>query len=218
MDWRKLKMGKDSFLDTNVIINYVNYQKEVSEDIIKRCYLYVIDKKGKFIACYAVIKELNNIMTKLSVVHKEVLKKLEDEKYSLIESKNLSARDVPFAEKLYLKHKDLEISKTKNIFASGRDIFEIEIDKFLKNKTDARVIPLEQIKTELVNAIHETIKNYADCQILASALQYQEDKDTFLFVTADKKDIDPNGYEYLKDYGILKKYKFPELHNLMFTR
>jgi len=218
MDWRKLKMEKDSFLDTNIIINYVNYQKNISEEIIKKCYFYIIDKKEKFIVCHAVIKELNNIMTKLSAVHKEVLKKLEDETYSLIESKNISTRDVPFAEKLYMQHKDLDISKTKETFASGRDIFEIEIDKFLKNKTDARVIPLEQVKIELVNIIHEIIKNYADCQILASALQYQEGKDLFLFVTADKKDLDPNGYEYLKDYGLLKKYKFPELHNLMFTK
>ena len=211
-------MSRDSFLDTNIIINYVNYQKEKSNEITTKCYLYIIDKQGNFLVCYAVIRELYNIMTKLSIMHKEVLEKINNESYSLSNSGNLSKKDVPFAEKLYLVHREVDKDKLKEIFASERDIFEIEIDRFLKNKTDIRVIPIEQINIELVNVIRETIENYADCQILSSALQYQtERKDIFLFVTADRKDINPNSYDYLKDYGILKKYKFPELLNLMFA-
>ena len=211
-------MNKDSFLDTNVIINFVNYQKDKSNEITTKCYSYITNKQGKFIVCYAVIRELAKIITKLSVIHKEVLRKIEDESYPLDESKYLSKKDILFAEKLYLVHKELNKDKLKEIFASERDIFEIEIDKFLKNKIDIRVIPLEQIKIELVNAIRDILDNYADCQILSSALQYQnEQKDIFLFVTADGKDLNPNNYDFLKSYDILKKFKFPELYNLMFV-
>ncbi|KKP30789.1 MAG: hypothetical protein UR15_C0001G0034 [Parcubacteria group bacterium GW2011_GWA2_31_28] len=208
-------MNKDSFLDTNVIVNFINYQKGKSDEITTKCYLHIRNKTGKFIICYAVMRELSNIMTKLSIIHKEVLHKVEDESYSLKESKALSKKDVPFAEKLYVAYKNEPIDKIGQIFSSERDLFEIEIERFLKNNIDLRVIPLEQIKSELVNAIRDIIDNYADCQIVASALQHQNEQDEiFLFVTADKKDLSPNGYEYLKEYGTLKNYKFPELCNL----
>ncbi|MEK6927047.1 MAG: hypothetical protein AABX11_01305 [Nanoarchaeota archaeon] len=212
-------MDNDSFLDTNIIVNYANYKKDISNQLITRCYLFILNKKGKFIVCHAVIRELGNIMTKLSVAHREVLKKIENNSYSLNESKNLSNRDLPFVEKLYSVYKNEDKRKVQEIFASEREIFEIEIERFLKNKIDLKVIDLEQIKVELVNALRDVIDNYPDCQIIASALQYQsEQKEVFLFVTADGKDLNPNHYEYVKDYGILKDYKFPELLNLMFTK
>lgn len=210
-------MEKDSFLDSNVIINYANYQKDKSREIVNGCYLYITNKRGRFIICYAVIRELFKIITKLTIIHREVLKKIENNEYSLDKSKYLPIRDLPIAEKLYLLHKETNEKKLKEIFSSERDIFEMEIEKFLKNKVDIKAIPIEEIKIELVNTMRDIIENYADCQILASALQYQKDKDLFLFVTADKKDLNPNNYEYIKDYGILKGYKFPELLNLMVT-
>ncbi len=210
-------MEKDSFLDSNVIINYANYQKDKSKEIVTKCYLYLAHKQSKFIICHAVIRELYNIITKLTIIHREVLKKIENHEYPLDKSKYLSKRDLPIAEKLYLAHKEINEKKLKEIFSSERDIFEIEIEKFLKNKVDIKVIPLDEIKFELVSLLGDIIENYADCQILASALQHQKDKDLFLFVTADKKDLNPNNYEYVQDYGILKEYKFPELHNLCFT-
>src|SRR3989344_9314215 len=127
-------MDKDSFLDTNIIINYVNYQKDKSNEITTKCYSYVMNKSGKFLVCHAVIKELYNIITKLSIIHKEVLKKIDNELYSLVDSKNLSKKDVPFAEKLYLIHKEVNKDRLIELLALERDIFEIEIDKFLKNK------------------------------------------------------------------------------------
>lgn len=211
-------MEKDSFLDSNVIINYANYQKDKSKEIVNKCYSYISNKQGRFIICYAVIRELFNVITKLTIIHREVLKKIENREYSLNKSKYLPIKDLFIAEKLYLAHKEINDQELREIFASERDIFEIEIEKFLKNKVDIKVIHVEEIKVELVNVIREIIENYADCQILASALQYQKDKDLFLFVTADKKDLYPNSYEYIKDYGKLKDYKFPELLNLMVVK
>lgn len=214
-------MDKDSFFDTNVIIHYATFREETQTEIIKRCYEYISKKTGRFILCYFVEQELKRRIEKRKIINKEVVEKLKDEYYNIGTSalgKELREKDVSYAKKLYESHKDKDSKKISNILAKEELLFEEIIDNFLKNKTDIRVIPLEQIKIELVNTIRETIDNYADCQILASALQYQEDKDLFLFVTADKKDLDPNGYEYLKDYGLLKKCKFPELHNLMFTK
>ncbi len=208
-------MEKDSFLDTNIIINFTRYQKDKSDELTTKCYLYISKKQGKFIVCYSVIRELSSVMSKLSVIHKEVLRKVSNKSSSLATSMNLSKRDVPFAEKLYVAYKDYDQRKLGEIFASERDTFEIEIERFLKNKVDFKVIPLEQIKVELVNLLRDIIENYADCQIVASALQHQaEQKELFLFVTADKKDLHPGNYDFIKDYGLLKNYKFPELHNL----
>ena len=208
-------MEKDSFLDTNVIINFTRYQKDKSDELTTKCYLYLSKKQGKFIVCYAVVRELSNVMSKLSVIHKEVLRKVSNESYSLATSTNLSKRDVPFTEKLYASYKSRDQRELQEIFASERDTFEIELERFLKNKVDFKVIPLEQIKVELVNLLRDIIENYADCQIVASALQHQaEQKELFLFVTADKKDLYPGNYEFIKDYGLLKRYRFPELHNL----
>lgn len=214
-------MDKDSFFDTNVIIHYAAFREETKGDIIKRCYEYINKKNGRFILCYFVEQELKRRIEKRKIINKEVVEKLKDEYYDIGKSalgKELRENDVAYAKKLYEAHKNKDSKKISNILAKEELLFEEIIDKFLKNKTDIRVIPIEQIKIELVNAIRETIENYADCQILSSALQYQnEQKDIFLFVTADRKDINPNSYDYLKDYGILKDYKFPELHNLMFV-
>lgn len=213
-------MDKDSFLDTNVIIYYINYQKESSTDPISRSYFYISNKKGKFIICHAVIRELYNVMSKFAALHKEVLKKVEDSSYNLEESKSISKRDLLFAQKTYFSYKDCSIKELKELFASQRDIFEIGIEQFLKNKADSQVMPMEQINLELVNKIRNIISNYADCQILASALQYQKDNEIFLFVTADGEHLDPNGYDFLKEHLEInyskERYQFPQLKNLCF--
>lgn len=206
----------DSFFDTNVIINYANYQKDKGNEIVNKCYQYISNKHGKFIVCYAVIRELSNVIKKLSIIHREVVKKVEDSSYDFESNRIISKRDLPFAEKLYLAHKEIDERKIKELLASQKDIFEIEIERFLKNKADIKAISVEEIETGLVNAIRDIIDNYADCQVLASALQYQKGRELFLFVTADRKDLNPNNYEYIQDYGILKNYKFPELRNLLF--
>ena len=211
-------MVKDNFLDTNVIFSYSNYIKENSKGIIKKCYLFIKNKQGDFILCGAVLEEISKIILKRANIHKAVVKKIEIEEFSF--ENLISKRDIPFAKKLYEKLKDRDIKETSIELARERDLSEIAIKKFLKIEVDEIVIPIEQIDNELVNKIHEIIPNHADCKILASAIQLQNTRAIFLFVTADGKDLDPNGYEYLKEHFEInypsEKYKFPELHNLMF--
>jgi predicted nucleic acid-binding protein len=214
-------MDKDSFIDTNVIVHYANYQKDKSIEIVSRCYSYISNKSGKFIICYAVYNELFNVIQKLSIIHKEVLAKVENPGYSINKSNKLSERDISSAEKLYLIHKNTDVKKLSKIFASEREIFEIKIEQFLKYQLDEKVISIENIRIELVNKIREIIKNYSDCKILASAFQCQQDREIFKFVTADGEDLDPNGYEFLKGHiqtsKLIKEPIFPEFVNLMFV-
>jgi len=211
-------MVKDNFLDTNVIFSYSNYIEENSKDIIKKCYLFIKNKQGDFILCGAVLEELSKIIFKRANIHKAVVKKIEIEEFSF--ENLISKMDIPFARKLYEKLKDRDIKETSIELARERDLSEIALKKFLKIEVDEKVIPLEQIDNELVNKIHEIIPNHADCKILASAIQLQNTRAIFLFVTADGKDLDPNGYEYLKEHFEInypnEKHKFPELLNLMF--
>jgi len=211
-------MAKDSFLDTNIIINYVNFDENFYKKITKKCYDYIIQKNGKFILCLAVVNELYKIIKKRSRIHKTVLKLTEDEHFD--PKTLLSSKEIPVAKKLYLQFKDKDPNILFKEFLNERKIFEMKIEQFLKREVDDRVIPLNQIDHDLVNKIHEIIPNYADCMILASALQLQKTREIFLFVTADGKDLDPNSYEYLKEHLKInyptKDYKFPELLNLIF--
>lgn len=213
-------MVKDNFLDTNIIFHYSNYT-DYSSKIIKKCYLFITNKSGKFILCCAVLRELGEIIKKRARVHKAVIEKLKDNSYSFETSPLLYNRDIPFAKQLFEKFKSLTREKVESIFSEDRRISEIKIEKFLQTKVDEKVIPIEKIDNDLVSKIYNVIPNHADCKILASVLQYQKDKEIFLFVTADGKDLDPNGYSFLEEHFEInyskEKWKFPELLNLMFS-
>jgi hypothetical protein len=218
-------MEKNSFMDTNVIFSYSNYHEQFKDrisPIIKKCYMYIINKKNKFILCGAVIEELQEIIKKRARIHKSIMNKIQKpQEYSFEEDYLLSKRDIPFAKQLYERFKGGNLENISNYFKLERRLSEIAIQKFLETQVEERVVTLEQIENDLVNKIHDIIANHADCKILASALQFQKDKETFLFVTADGKDFAPNSYEYLKEHFEInfskEGYKFPELLNLMFV-
>lgn len=215
----------DSFIDTNVIFSYSNYNEQFKEEatlIIQKCYLYIINKKGKFILCGAVLEEIQEIIKKRARIHKSVIDKLQNpEKYSFENNSLISVKDIPIAKKLYERFKDNKIEKVADYFRLERSLSEIVIQKFLDISVDEKVIPIEDIDNNLVGKINDIIPNHADSKIIASALQLQKERETFLFVTADGKDLDPNGYNFLKEQLEIdlpkEKYKFPELLNLMFT-
>jgi predicted nucleic acid-binding protein len=213
-------MEKNSFLDTNVIFNYSNHHEQ-SKEIVRKCYLYISNKKGKFIICGAVLEELQEIIVKRARIHKAVIKKIAESNYSFEDDCLISKKDIPFAKQLYENLKSLKLEKASFELSKERDLSKTIIEKFLSVQIDERAIPIEQIDNELVNKIYDIIQNHADCKILASALQLQKDRELFLFVTADGKDLDPNGYDFLKDQFELnypkEKYKFPDLLNLMFV-
>lgn len=225
---------EDSFFDTNVIINYAYHYPGTKNIIIKKCHEYINDKiRNKiagFIICYFVEKEITDFIKNRMLIHSEVLKKIRDRDHSLENSKYLIRRYIPYAKKLYIAHKNFPIEKVSKIFSQERKELSIKIDRFYKTRLDHIVVPIEEIDTQLVNTIHNTIQNHADCKVIASALQYEKSREKdktdnsdesnesneFIIVTADKKDLDPNTYDFLKDDLKLKDYNFPELLNLAY--
>jgi len=69
-------MTPDNFLDTNIIFHYSNYT-DMSSEVIKKCYFFVKNKSGNFILCWAVLKELDEIVKKELDYIGQSLKKLE---------------------------------------------------------------------------------------------------------------------------------------------
>ena len=214
----KIKM--DGFFDTNVIFNYSNYHKDLEilvSPITKKCYFYIINKKERFLVCWAVLKELSEITKKRARIHKTVIEKLQNPDYPLEVS--ISKKDLPFAKKLYEQFKNRSAKEIAGYFRLERRLSEIALQHVLAI-VDETVIPVEHIDNELVNKIYDIIPNHADCKILASAIQSQEKREIFLFVTVDTKDLDPKGYEFLKEHFKInyprENYKFPKLKNLCF--
>lgn len=213
-------MQKDSFFDTSVVIHYASFSIEISHDLNKRCYNCIQCKKGNFIICRYVEDEIYAVVSKRKIIHNEVITKLLDAKYVIGNSqlsKELSQNDIAYAKKLYENFKDKTPKEVFGILLSERVSFEMRIDQFLKSKVDEKLIPTKDISEELVNLIRETISDYADCKVLASALQAQLDKNLFFFVTADSH-FDKSGYEFMKEDSRFKKYKFPELKNMLFEK
>ncbi|MCK4997105.1 hypothetical protein KAS08_02270 [Candidatus Pacearchaeota archaeon] len=209
-------MTIDNFLDTNIVVNYVN-RNNTSKKIVKDCYDYVESIKGKIILCGFVANELEKLFEKRSRIHNAVLKKVKDKNYDL--SENLNRRESPRAKKLYVKVKDIEIKKLSELLAKERVSFEMGVEKFLKIEVDKIIINPREINQELVRKINDIISNIDDCKVLASALQYQsKEEHLFNFVTADD-DFSENGYEYLKEHFKINHSKdeirFPKLVNLL---
>ncbi|MCK4997165.1 hypothetical protein KAS08_02580 [Candidatus Pacearchaeota archaeon] len=210
-------MVSDNFLDTNIIINYINYS-EKSNNLVKNSHDYVLNSKGEIIVCEMVIKELNKIRERKSLIRKVVLELLKNENYDL--SLVLSKKDIPFAKKLYARFRNYEIKKVSEIFIEEESVFAIEIDKFIETKVNKRVIPLSNIDNELVIILHDLITNIDDCKVLASALQYQKQQsEIFNFVTADNTDFNERDYKYLIEHFEInhnkKGFIFPKLVNLL---
>lgn len=206
----------DNFLDTCVIINYSLYNGE--KGIIGKCYEF-ITKLGNCILCYYVADELNRFIMKRAVIYKEVLSKIRNPLHNigeLKESSILSKPELAYASKLYEKFKSNSFEIVNKILLEEKTQIELRIDIF-KKKIKEYLIKKEEISQQLVNILHEFIEKYADCLVLASAIQAQENRDIFLFVTADNH-FDPNGYNFIKSEPRLKKYKFPELKNLLFEK
>ena len=207
----------DSFFDTSTVINYASFSKSVNHQINKICFDYISSKKGAYLLCYYVKEEIENRIKKRKIIHREVINKLKDKYYEIGESElgqNLSDRDIVYAKKLYEIYKNEKVEEVSIILLSERAEFEKKIEFFFKAMVNEIMLNKEDIDKGLINIIHEMIDEYADCRVLASAIQIQQNKPVFLFVTVDKEHFNPNSYDFVKTDSRLEKYKFPELRNL----
>ena len=208
----------DSFFDTNVVINYSLYNSENSEGLFLKCFEYVNLKREKFFVCYRVLRELKNIRKKLALMRLEVVEKLKNRDYvfgSLDEEGILGKQDLVKIKKIYLKKSGEDIKKVQEEFIEVGELMFNRITFFLEKLVSEFVIPEDGMDGRLASILREFIDNYTDCEVLASAILFQEDRELFLFVTADR-DFAPNDYGFLEGDSRLEDYKFPKLKNLLF--
>lgn len=215
------KMGeKDNFFDACVVLGFGLYTEKIDNLINKKCYKFIIEKKSKYLICHAVIRELNNFIEARKIIIYEVTNKIKNITYEIgtseISIKNLSKNEINKAKQLYEKLKNKNIEEVSEMLISELTTLGVRIDQFLKFKVDEKVILISEISNNLVSMLHDLIDNYSDCRILASAIQEQEKRAIFLFVTKDREHFNPNAYEFVKEDSRFEKYKFPELKNLYF--
>jgi subtilase family serine protease len=215
-------MSKDSFFDTCVIIGYGLYTKRIMNIANEKCWDYINHKKGKFIVCYFVIKELSNFVKRRRIINLEVIQKKKDSNYvigtSEIAKKELNKNEVNKAKQIYEKLKNYGIEEVSKSLTLEQTSFEIRIEQFLKFKVDDKVVLIESINQDMFSIIFELIDNYNDAKVLTSSLQEQQKRDLFLFVTIDREHFDPNSYNFIRTDPRLECYNFPKLMNLLFDK
>ena len=219
MGW-KIKMN--SFFDTSVIIKYGSFDKNSKDEFSLKCFNYILSKEGKFLLAYYVEDEIKNRIKKRRIIFQEALNKIKNPSYEIEKTKNyneLRASDKAYLKKLYEKLKDKNIIDAKRNLSEEQINFEIRIDQFLKVLVDERIIKINEIKQELVKVLNNFVDDYADCKVLASAIQAQEKRDIFLFISCDDH-FNPNTYKFVKDQFEIDypkdNYKFPTLKNLLY--
>lgn len=214
----------DSFLDTGIIVSASEYRSEEKNKANQKSWNYIKNKRGEFIVCLFTIEEIKKLFIKKTLVAKEVISKLNNPLHeigSIFHPKaTLKKHDIEKAKQIYLKFKENNIKNSARALNLERSKLISSINIILERYIDKKVIPIEQIDNNIASILNDIIENINDCNIFASAIQHQKEKDLFLFVTIDKRDFNPNNYDYLKEYLDTNKkltdYKLPKLKNLLF--
>lgn len=206
----------DSFFDTNIIIKYIeyNYNKEV---LRKKCFDYIALLKDKIFISFIVKDEALRVIIKRKEIYENVLKKLQNPNYVIDYSRSafLNKSDARFAEVLYLKLKGKNRAKLKEDFNSEIDFLNVALASFIKNKVNKISIKKDELDNKIISILNDFIEDFADCRILASAIQMQQEKEQFLFVTADRH-IGPGEYDFIEKEIRLKEFRKPKLKNFLF--
>lgn len=206
----------DSFLDTTVIIKYLEYDY-TKEQLRKKCFEYIESSNGKILISLVVEEELRRAIIKRKEMYENVIKKIKDSSFQ-INYKNsnfLNKEDCLFAEKLYINLKEKDTVKLKKEFDSEINFLNASLIIFLKNKVSEASIKESELNQTILSIIHEFIEDFADCRVLTSAIQIQQSREQFAFITADKH-IDKGSYNFIEEELRLKDYKKPILKNLLY--
>lgn len=206
----------DSFLDTTVIIKYIEYNY-IKEQLRKKCFEHINSSNTKILISFIVKDELDRVILQRKEIYESVLRKIKDSSYELNYKKTmyLTKQDSLFAQDLYLKLKDKDVYKLSQEFDSEIDFLKASSDLFIKNKVNEIAIAKSNLDSSILSIIHDFIDDFADCRVLTSAIQIQQNKEVFFFVTADNH-FDPNGYKFIKTEPRLENYKFPTLKNFLY--
>jgi hypothetical protein len=208
----------DSFFDSCIVINYLEYFIR-EDELKKKCFSYISNKKGKFFLCFYGLDEINKEIEKREIQGLEILRKKKDKEYLLGSSKiaqsKLNKKEISFLEQLYKEVGETEYNYLKNKFEKEIDTLKINLQIFLKNNINEISIKTSEIDKSILSILFDFIEDYADCKILTSAIQMQKNREQFLFVTADKHF--PEGtYNSICEDTRLKGCEKPVLKNFLF--
>jgi len=206
----------DSFFDSCVILNYLEFFLYKNE-LRKRCSDY-IDSNNGFLLCLYALKEIKGFINKREIQFNEVLKKIKNNSYKLgadRETEVLKKEELVYTESLFEEFKALDVNILSKRFENEISVMRLNLRIFLKNRIKEFVIKEDEINKSLADILHEFLDKYGDCRILASALQAQQEREEFIFVTSDKH-FNENEYAFIEGEPRLKDYKFPKLKNLLY--
>ncbi len=206
----------DSFFDTTVIIKTLEYTY-IKEELRKKCSECVKLSEKRLIS-FIVKEELERVIIKRKEIYENVIKKINNSSFQIDYKKSsfLNKEDQLFAENMYLKVKSKNLTELKKEFDSEINFLNYSLIVFIKEKINEILITKSELDKSIVLIINEFIKDFADCKVLASAIQIQQNKQQFVFASADRH-FDPNGYNYLEnEEPRLEKYLFPKLKNLLY--
>ena len=206
----------DSFLDTGVVIKYFEHDY-MKEELGKRCYEYVKNIQNKILISFIVQEEAHRVILKRKEIYDYILNKIQDPSLEIEykETVYMNKQEFIFAKDLYLKLKNENIKELKKNFDSEIDFLKASLDLFLKNKVNETAIGKSELDNLILSIVHNFIEDFADCRVLTSAIQMQQHRDIFFFVTADKH-FDSGSYDFIENELKLKNYKKPQLKNLLY--
>jgi len=205
----------DSFFDSCIVIHYLESFMHNNE-LRRKCRGYIENNKD-FLLCFYALKEIHGFINKKEVQYNEVIKKLKNASYRIGTDKEtniLNKDEIIFTEDLFENIKNEDEKAVSHKFEEEISATRLNLRILLKRIKEL-VIKEDEIDKSLTNLIHEFLGKYADCKILASALQAQKDRDIFLLVSADKH-FNPNEYAFIESEPRLRDYKFPKLKNLLY--
>ena len=208
------EISKSSFLDSTIILNYADFENEESSWLSKKCFIFV-NKNKNFIYSSYVKKEIELSIKIKEKIYREALLKLKNPSYNpeiMRVEKGLRKDEIDYANRIYENLKTYSPENASVILQEDLSNLSLKVNLFLKSKI---FLISTELDTFLVNTLREFIIDYADCKVLASAIQIQQNREQFWFVTADKH-MAKGEYNFVEGDIRLEKYKKPILKNLLF--
>ena len=192
----------DTFLDTCIILSRFDNKDKYYERIC----IFLDDPEQKIISLYQEQEEIPNLFLRKKKVINEALRLFKNSHHSI------SFEGLTNKEKLLLKNLATRIRLGKETETDLKNklremiLWETKVSSYLQTKISRKVVPIAEIKNNLVFIIKKANQNSADAKIIASAIQEHQENELVAF-TLDKNDWKINS---LRDKIESKGYKCPE--------
>lgn len=172
------------FLDQGVIIGYASYVQETLEtqnylDIFSLAAVkfFQLNKLKKFVTCFYITEhDLPKFLKRRKIAIEELRKKLQQEDYEIGSSENardlLWPQDIAWIKKIYILRNFFPEKQLLELILRIESLFGARIDYLLSRIVSEVVLPVTEIDIELRSHLHTYIGNFSDCNVIASAIQY----------------------------------------------